>query len=373
MSKKQVIVVGGGIIGTMHAVQALDKGFRVVHIERDAYPRSASIRNFGLIWVSGRLAGEELKLALRARELWQEVGALANIGFRGNGSLTIAKDGSEFEVLTEAMQMSDAQLRGFSLLNREETLSLEPHLAGKYAGALRCDLDAAVEPPLLLGGLREYLTQQADYQWVPNCEITQMSHNEHGHHLKSFDGREFSGEYLAICVGAEHSGFISEYLDAAPIRKVRLQMGATFPISEKISHSFADADSLRYYPAFKNLSLDKLGHQGAVAEKYRMQLLAVQRNDGSITIGDTHEYDEPFNHELDEAPYEHLRSVITNIFGVESPRIERRWDGVYSQSTSEEVYFRRVIAPGATIVTGVGGRGNTLSPAVAEETVQSWI
>ena len=65
----RVVVVGGGVIGTMHALLAVEAGHEVVHIERDSQPVSASIRNFGLVWVSGRAAGAELAMALRARQL----------------------------------------------------------------------------------------------------------------------------------------------------------------------------------------------------------------------------------------------------------------------------------------------------------------
>jgi len=153
---------------------------------------------------------------------------------------------------------------------------------------------------------------------------------------------------------------------------VRLQMGATVPLAQKLSHSVADGDSLRYYPAFKDLSLHTLPLQTGVAAERKMQLLLVQRLDGSCTIGDTHEYVEPFDHEIQEAPYEHLSQVISNLFGTPAPKIERRWDGVYSQSTSKDIYFRKEIAKGAVIVTGGGGRGNSLAPAIAEETIQAW-
>jgi len=45
---------------------------------------------------------------------------------------------------------------------------------------------------------------------------------------------------------------------------------------------------------------------------------------------------------------------------------------VYSQSTSPDIYFRKEIEPGVVIVTGGGGRGNTLSAAIAEETIKAW-
>ena len=369
---KRVLIVGGGIIGTMHAVLAAEKGFAVTHLERDMKPQSASIRNFGLIWVSGRLAGAELDLALRARTLWDSIGSRADIGFRANGSLTIAQTEAEFTVIQEAAGMSDAQIRGFRVLNKKETIAIEPELAGNYVGALQCSTDAAVEPSLLLDGLRNYLKSFPEYTWVPNFEVVDFFHDENGNHVSDLSGRKYSGDFLAICAGAAHKGFIEEVLDRAPLLKVRLQMASTAPLGAQLRHSLADADSMRYYPAFKNLSLELLGAQSEIAAQFKMQLLLVQRLDGSMTIGDTHEYIEPFTHEINEAPYDHLRGVMNNIFGRVTPRIEKRWDGVYSQSTSDDIYFRKELAPGAHVVTGGGGRGNTLSPAIAEETVNQW-
>ena len=45
----RVIVVGGGVLGTMHAVAARRRGLEVVHLEREPGPRGASVRNFGLV------------------------------------------------------------------------------------------------------------------------------------------------------------------------------------------------------------------------------------------------------------------------------------------------------------------------------------
>jgi glycine/D-amino acid oxidase-like deaminating enzyme len=84
----------------MHAVMARRRGFEVVHLEREAEARGASVRNFGLVWVSGRKAGPELSLALRARALWAELGAqVPGIGFRPAGSLTLAAGDAELALL----------------------------------------------------------------------------------------------------------------------------------------------------------------------------------------------------------------------------------------------------------------------------------
>ena len=369
----RVLVVGGGIIGTMHAYLAIAAGHDVIQVDRDPIAQSASVRNFGLIWVSGREVGAELTLALRARELWEEIGnEVGTIGFRPNGSLTIASNAAEWEVMNRAAAMPDALLRGFELLTADEVQRIEPSLQGKFIGALLCAKDAAVEPPLLLSGLRAYLEAAPGYQWIPNYEVIEYSQSESGHCISDSSGQKLSGDFLAICAGAAHAGFLSEFMEKAPLRKVHLQMAATTPMPFSLKHSIADGDSLRYYPAFKNLGLHELAPQPEVADRFKMQLLLVQRQDGSFTIGDTHEYQEPFTHEIFEEPYRHLQGVIASIFGGPEPAIAKRWSGVYSQSTSSDIYLRKEIAPGAVIVTGGGGRGNTLAPAIAEETMLSW-
>jgi glycine/D-amino acid oxidase-like deaminating enzyme len=68
-----VVVVGGGALGLMHAIEARRRGHDVVHLEREPGPRGASVRNFGLIWLSGRAGGLELDLARRSRARWEEL------------------------------------------------------------------------------------------------------------------------------------------------------------------------------------------------------------------------------------------------------------------------------------------------------------
>lgn len=91
-----VVVVGGGVLGFMHALEARRRGHQVTHLEREPGSRGASVRNFGLIWVSGRAGGPELDLARRARVRWAEIAAeVPGTGFRPNGSLTLARDDAE--------------------------------------------------------------------------------------------------------------------------------------------------------------------------------------------------------------------------------------------------------------------------------------
>ena len=145
----------------------------------------------------------------------------------------------------------------------------------------------------------------------------------------------------------------------------------TLPFDGRLTTSLADGDSLRYYPAYDMPARLTLPPQAAVAAASRSQLLLVQRLDGSLTIGDTHEYDEPFGFDVDETAYDHLLARACALLGVPLPRVQRRWAGVYSEVVgTPALYHRSEVAPGVVLVTGPGGRGMTCSPAIAEETFQ---
>ena len=136
---QRVVVVGGGVFGTMHAFFALARGASVVHFERDPVPSGATVRNFGLVWVSGRAVGRELSLALRARALWEDIARdVPDIGFRPNGSITLINNDQELHVAELAMRRSDAEVREFELLSPEEIVQRNPALRGEFMSGLYC-------------------------------------------------------------------------------------------------------------------------------------------------------------------------------------------------------------------------------------------
>jgi len=355
----------------MHAVAARRRGFEVVQLEREAEARGASVRNFGLVWVSGRKAGPELGLALRARELWAELGAeIPGLGFRAAGSLTLATGDAELALLKEAVTLPDADRRGFELLDPAAVRAVSPALRGEFAGGLLCRADAIVEPRQVLPALRGYLTGAA-YTWLPGREVTEVVPNA----VRDHTGAWHHGDLVILCPGAVHTGVAGRYLargGVLGVRRVRLQMMQTAPLAERISTALADGDSLRYYPAYDLPGRAQLPPQAVAAARARAQLLLVQRADGELTIGDTHEYAEPFAFDVDEDAYDHLRARAEALLGGPIPQVRRRWAGVYSEVdpgvAGHALYHRAEVEPGVVLVTGPGGRGMTCSPAIAEET-----
>lgn len=363
----RLVVVGGGILGTMHALEGVRRGFSVVHLERSGAPRGASVRNFGLVWVGGRAPGTELELAVRSRELWEEVARVVpGTGFRAAGSLTVARSVPELAVLEEVAARPDASLRGLELLTPERAREIVPGLAPGVVGALLCTMDAVVEPRDVLGAVRAVLGSLGGYRYVAGREVVAAGAHAVVDHLEE----RHEGDLVVLCPGASPGALALGHLTGAPVRRVRLQMLETAPFAGALTPALADGDSLRYYPAYAGRALGELPPQGETAARWRSQLLCVRRATGHLTIGDTHAYAEPFPFDLADDPMDDLLRTAAGILDGPLPPVERRWAGVYAETTDASLYHRAEVAPGVFLVTGAGGRGMTLAPAIAAETFE---
>ncbi|ONM49791.1 TIGR03364 family FAD-dependent oxidoreductase [Nocardia donostiensis] len=368
----RLVIIGGGILGTAHALAAVGRGHQVVHLERETEARGATVRNFGLVWVSGR-STVELELTLRSRQLWEEIGGkVPGVGFRPAGSITLVRTPEELAVAEAAAASDTAEARGFELLEPERVRALNPALRGEFLAGLYCSADAAVESRQALPALRAYLAATGDYTFQPATEARSITDTASGATVLDDHGRTHEADLVLVCPGAAHTGLTRELVGEIPVRRVRLQMMQTAPLGEPLTTAIADGDSFRYYPGFAGPEVDALEReqsQTAIAAEHKMQLLCVQRLHGGLTIGDTHEYTEPFAFDVDEAPYEHLTSVTEELLGRALPPIVRRWAGVYSQSTDPDAIVTRARSGRHVwVITGPGGRGMTLGPALGAET-----
>ncbi|WP_433202208.1 TIGR03364 family FAD-dependent oxidoreductase [Nocardia sp. CA-107356] len=370
----RLVIIGGGILGTAHAMAAIGRGHEVVQLEREPEARGATVRNFGLVWVSGRSA-TELDFTLRSRQLWEEIGGkIPSVGFRPAGSMTLVRTPAELAVAEAAAAGPHAEARGFELLEPEQVRAINPALRGKFLAGLHCSTDAAVESRQALPALRAYMTASDRYTFHASTEARRVTDTGSGATVLDDHGRTFEADLVLVCPGAAHTGLTRELVGTIPVRRVRLQMMQTAPLGEPLTTAIADGDSFRYYPGFAGPELDVLNgeqSQTAVAAEHRMQLLCVQRLHGGLTIGDTHEYEEPFAFDVDDAPYEHLTAVTEELLGRKLPQVVRRWAGVYSQSVDPATIVTRAKADAHIwVITGPGGRGMTLGPAIGAETAE---
>lgn len=397
----RVVVVGAGVLGSMHALTARRRGFDVVHLERDLAARGASVRNFGLVWVGARAGGAELQLALRARSLWEKLaptvpGAL----FRPVGSLTVATDEAELALMHEAYGVNRAAEAGagagagalggagalagavvaaggaearrqWQLLDGPAARGANPELSEAVLGALWCGADALLEPRTTVAAICRHLASEdgEGYRSVWGRAVLELREGA----VVDDHGEVHQGDWVFLCTGAASSSLLARYVDRPRTRLVRLQMLETEPYPGDLATAVADGDSMRYYPAYDLPARAGLAPQPPTAARAHAQVLVVQRSDGRLTIGDTHDYTEPFPFDLEETVYEHLLAKAGRLLRRPIPPVARRWAGVYSQLTDrgEGLYWREELVPGVEVVSGPGGLGMTCAPAIADDSVSA--
>src|ERR1700737_2299832 len=119
-------VVGAGIVGLSCALAAARRNLRVIVIERNVRARGASVRNFGLVTVTGQDREGVWFRARRSREVWQEVATQAGIPIVNQG-LWVAARRPESAAVLDAFLRSD-MAEGCRLLTPSEAQRRCPDL-----------------------------------------------------------------------------------------------------------------------------------------------------------------------------------------------------------------------------------------------------
>src|SRR5580765_2774985 len=115
MPQKTAIVVGAGIAGLAAARALAVRDYKVTVFERSQKAVGASIRNFGMILPVGQSDGKYFERAMRSRGIWKQVCDEAGTWYDQVGSLQLAYEQDEWDVLNELNEIY--RHRGYSLLN----------------------------------------------------------------------------------------------------------------------------------------------------------------------------------------------------------------------------------------------------------------
>ncbi|MES1170251.1 MAG: FAD-dependent oxidoreductase, partial [Leifsonia sp.] len=132
-------VVGAGIVGLAHAAAAVERGLRVVVVERSTAIVGASVRNFGHACITAQ-SGPAREYAERARGRWLRYAAQAGFWARETGTLVVARADDERAVLDEWVRGEP----GVTLLDADEVAGRAP-VVGALGGAF-LPRDLQVDP-----------------------------------------------------------------------------------------------------------------------------------------------------------------------------------------------------------------------------------
>ena len=370
--KYDVAVVGGGIVGLSIAWAAAKSGASTIVFERSARAEGASIRNFGLIWTIGQPQGKRFELSLRSRDLWLELAEESGLWINPCGSLHLLRNADELAVIEEFLQL-DPRGNELSLLTPAETASRSPGVnTDGLLAALWSPWDMGINPVSALKCFSTYLSGKHNVEFEFGSTVTRIDDDA----LWTANAVEFSASKIFVCGGSDFETLFPDQFRNAKLRKCKLQMMATDkqPNHWKLGPTLASGLSLRHYLPFDvcpslDLLKQRISEEHPELERFGIHILASQNDHGEILIGDSHQYDDditPFrSQQIDDLILRELNKLVQ----FPDSKISRRWTGVYPKF-DDDFYFLANLDSITTIVTGLGGSGMTLSPALAEQLIR---
>jgi len=378
--KYDLLIVGGGILGTFHAYHAMEKGLRVALLEKDARPRGATVRNFGQIVPSGMDAKWQ-SYGRRSLEIYKSLQAKFDISLRQNGSIYLASDEEELRLLHELSEINRQHDYESQVWSAQKCLDHYEGLRKDYCkGGLYFPEEVTLEPETAIHRILDYLVEQKSLDYFPLHTVNGVEIKGQFCQLSTNQGKRFQAAKVVICSGAEFQLLFPEVFKESDMEWVKLQMLKTFPQKQQvIAGSILTGLSIRRYEAFRecpsHAQIKSKEDPDSFARKWGVHILFKQAKDGSVILGDSHEYaDATEAGSLDYMLKEELNQFIVEeskkIFDLETYEIAQSWFGIYTQCKNKDL-FQHTIEDKIHIVTGIGGKGMTGSAGFAEENINA--
>jgi FAD dependent oxidoreductase TIGR03364 len=356
-----IIVVGAGIVGLAHALHAARAGQRVLVLDRDAQANGASIRNFGLVTVTGQGAPHTWRRARRARDVWVEIAPQAGIAIHHRGLLIAARRAEAVAVLEEFVAGPMAE--GCRILRGADLAA--PLRAGGALAALHSPHDLRVESRDAIPRLAAWLEGALGVTFRRCVAVQGVEAGA----VRTTAG-VFRAPRIIVCPGADVATLFPEAFGRRNVTLCKLQMlrladpGRRLPAAVMSDlglaryRGYADCRSL---PALRT----RLASEQAEELAHGVHLIVVQGPDGSLVVGDSHHYGptpDPFQ-------LEHVDALILReaqaVLDLPSPHVVERWTGLYP-SGAEDAFFE-AMAPGVRLVSVTSGTGASTAFGLAEE------
>lgn len=354
-----VVIVGAGIVGLAHAVEAIKRGLSVLVVERDERAVGASVRNFGHGCVTGQL-GENQAWALAARDRWHELSREAGFWVGTGGAVIAARADDELAVVEELVESGhgDAQV-----LDRRQ-MADRVELSDDVLGGAYLPLDIRVNPREAVGAIAAWVTEQpgADIWWS-----TSMLGVD-GNVVRTSRG-DVTASRIVVCVGHNVDRLFPDIAEAAGMQRCALHMlRVASPRPQTIAPAVMSGTSLLRYPAFKAMPAAaalqaRYEQDHAALLRAGLNLMFTQLPGGDLTIGDTHAYANTHDAYRDEDLDDLVLTEIAGLLGADRLTVKQRWRGVYASAPVDTLIA--AASPAATVVSVTSGVGITIAHGLA--------
>ena len=379
MKKYDLIVIGAGNLGTFHAYHALLKGKTVLMIEKDAEPIEATVRNFGQIVPSGQALENWFELGRESLAIYKNIQSKFDITVRQNGTYYLASDDQEMTLLEETRALFKLEHYPSTLLNRKSCYERFQNLnTDYYKGGLFFPEEISVEPRTMVHRVRQMLIQDLGLDFLNNTVVKNCDVENGICKVETADNQYFYSEKVVLCSGYEFKILFPEIFKTSQMKICKLNMMQTFPLNDvKLNGNILSGLSIRRYDSFKScISYKKLitPEWQKPYQQWGIHLLFKQAINGSIIIGDSHEYaDVDENSKLPIGIDMEINCLILKeakrIINLPDWKIQNYWAGYYAQAADGGI-FEHHISNKIFISTGIGGKGMTTGAGYSRKRIE---
>ncbi|MGI9173966.1 MAG: TIGR03364 family FAD-dependent oxidoreductase [Rhodothermales bacterium] len=377
--KIDLLVVGAGVLGAFHAYHAARQGLRTLLLEKDVAPKGATVRNFGQVVPSGMAPGRWQRYGIESTRIYKDLQNEIDLSVRQNGSVYLASDEQECRLLEELHARNETIGYPCKLLSQEDCLKRYPGLRASYVrGGLFFPEEVSVEPRLMISRLIDYLVERNDLIYRPQTLVVNCEVDGDACVVTDAQGRRYHAEQVVICNGSHFKTLFPELFSSSDIEVTKLQMLETVPLNGfTLPGSVLTGLSIRRYESFRACpSFDQLdaSHLDPRLKDWGIHLLFKQAVDGSVIIGDSHEYRDvrladELGFDIDHEINRLILQEAQRIFELPTWELRRTWYGTYAQRKSGDL-FQHTIDGRIHIVTAIGGKGMTGGPGFAKAHVE---
>jgi FAD dependent oxidoreductase TIGR03364 len=374
-----LIVVGAGVLGTFHAYHAARLGQKVLLTEKDQHPVNATVRNFGQAVPSG-MSSEWFDYGRRGTEIFQEIQKEFDISVRNNGSVYVASDDDEAGLINELKSIMDARGYESHLFSSQQCLEKWPALRKDYCQeGIFFPQEVSIEPDRMIYKVLEYCQGKFDtLTYRPRTTVIACEVSGQIVKITTHDGQQYSAEKVIVCNGGEFKLLFADLFHSSGIVVSKLQMLRTAPFrSVPLDGNILTGLTIRRYESFEecpSFSSIKTPPHLSELKKWGIHILFKKAIDGSIIIGDSHEYAD-LNHS-DNLGF-HINQHINELILQEAERIvtfnvrdiASSWAGFYPQHPDKNI-VEYDIEDRIHIRTAIGGKGITSGAGYAEASIQ---
>ncbi|MEA2140474.1 MAG: glycine oxidase [Solirubrobacteraceae bacterium] len=353
---RDVLVIGGGVIGLSLAWRARERGMSVTVLERETLGGGTSRVAAGMLAPVaeaefGEAGRRALQLGLRSAELWPsfaerlQAASGVDVGLLRTGTLMLARDEDEARELERQVVFRDGLGLRTSRLRGSEAREREPALAPSTRLALEAPDDHSVDPRTVMAALRT-ACQAAGVELREHARVERVeAEAERVAGVTLADGQSLAAGQVVLAAGAWSAQIAGAELDGA-------RPGATVPVRPVRGQLLRLRD-----PAGPGLVSRVIRFEGGYV---------VPRADGRYVLGASVE-ERGFDVEPDAGGvYELLREAHEVVPGVSELKIEELCVGLRPGMPDNAPAIGAGSPQGLMLATGHHRNGILLAPLTAE-------